>query len=168
MLQRLAIATIRTSHGVSGFLKVKSLSGEVEHFFRLKKVYIGPQEQPVPFEVEKAVPMSGADVLLKVKGIDTPEEARKLRGREIWVDRQDAAPLKEGEFYLGDLSGCRVLKRGQEVGRVKTVIEGGASSFLEVVDPQGRSRLVPFSEPFVGEVRVDAGTIELKEDALLP
>ena len=168
MLPRLAIGTIRTSHGVSGFLKVKSLSGEVEHFSRLRKVFIGVQKDPVPYEVEKVSASKGGEVLLKLKGIDTPEEARKLNGQEIWAEREDAAPLKEGEYYLADLVGCRVLSGGVEVGRVKTVIEGGAADLLEAVDAQGRSFLVPFLERFVGEVDIHRGTIELKEESLLP
>ncbi len=168
MQQRLAIGTIRTSHGVSGFLKVRSLSGEVGHFSRLETVYIGSQAAPIPFEVEQVAPSKGGDVLLKLKGIDTPEDARRLSGKDIWADRGEAAPLKEGEYYLADLAGCRILSRGAEVGRVKAVIEGGSADLLEVVDAEGRTFLVPFLDRFVGEVDVQQGTIELKEESLLP
>ena len=168
MLSRLAIGTIRTSHGVSGFLKVRSFSGEVEHFTRLRQVYIGGQADPVPYEVEQVLPSKSGEVLLKLKGLDTPEAARRLSGKELWAERQDAAPLKEGEYYLADLAGCRVIHGGAEVGRIRSVIEGGAADLLEVVDAEGRSFLIPFLSKFVGEVDVQHGTIELMEESLLP
>lgn len=36
-MDEIAIGKIRTSHGVKGFLKVLSFSGETEHFFDLKE-----------------------------------------------------------------------------------------------------------------------------------
>ncbi|MCK5197610.1 MAG: 16S rRNA processing protein RimM, partial [Spirochaetales bacterium] len=36
-MDEIAIGKIRTSHGVKGFLKVLSFSGETEHFLELKE-----------------------------------------------------------------------------------------------------------------------------------
>jgi 16S rRNA processing protein RimM len=168
MRERLAIGIVRTSHGINGFLKVRSLSGEVEHFLRLKRIYIRIREDWAPFAVEQASAAAGETVLLKLEGINSIEEAGRLRGMEIWADRAAAAPLKDGEYYLADLAGCRVLWQDEEIGKVKTVVEGGLSDFLEVVDPRGRTVLIPFTERSVGEVDVVAGTIVLKEEPLLP
>ena len=96
-MDRLAIGLIRTSHGLKGNLKVKSLSGEVDHFFRIKKVYILKKERFIPFTVQSVRKLSSC-ILMKLEGIDTPEVARDYRGLEIWASRQDACPLKEGEY----------------------------------------------------------------------
>ncbi|HEB10246.1 MAG TPA: 16S rRNA processing protein RimM, partial [Spirochaetales bacterium] len=105
MEERLAIGLIRTSHGVKGNLRVKSFSGETNHFSRLKKVYIKKGDRFIPYRV-KSVGGSHSSLLLKLENIDTREEALRLRGEVLWVDRSVASPLKQGEYYYADLSRC--------------------------------------------------------------
>ena len=162
-----AIGQIKKSHGLRGNLKVKSLSGEIDHFFRLKKVYIRKNERFIPFKVE-SVTKATSGILMKLADIDTPEKGREYRGLEIWVDRQDASPLQKGEYYLADICHCRVYKGDTEIGWVKAVCEGTAADILEVISPNGETIMVPFVEPFVGEVDIKEQKISLKEEFTLP
>ncbi len=167
MEERLAIGLIRTSHGVKGNLKVKSFSGETDHFFRLKKVHIKKGDRFIPYRVESAGG-SHSSLLLKLEGIDTREEALRLRGEVLWVDRSDASPLKQGEYYYADLSRCNVYHQGKKIGRVNTVIEGGVSDILEVVTLQGKTIMVPFDEHFIAEINMEEKEIYLNADFVLP
>ncbi len=167
MEERLAIGLIRTSHGVKGNLKVKSFSGETDHFFRLKKVHIKKGDRFIPYRVESAGG-SHSSLLLKLEGIDTREEALQLRGEVLWVDRSDASPLKQGEYYYADLSRCNVYHQGKKLGRVNTVIEGGVSDILEVVTLQGKTIMVPFDEHFIAEINMEEKGIYLDEDFVIP
>jgi len=167
MEERLAIGLIKTSHGVKGNLKVKSFSGEINHFFRLKKVYIKKGDRFIPYRVE-SVGGSHSSLLLKLENIDTPEEAVRLRGEVLWVDRSDASPLKQGEYYYADLSCCNVYHQAKEIGRVNTVIEVGVSEILEVVTLQGKTIMVPFDEHFIGEINMEEKRIYLDEDFVIP
>lgn len=167
MEERLAIGLIRTSHGVKGNLRVKSFSGETNHFSRLKKVYIKKGDRFIPYRV-KSVGGSHSSLLLKLENIDTREEALRLRGEVLWVDRSVASPLKQGEYYYADLSRCNVYHQGKEIGRVNTVIGGGVSDILEVVTPQGKIIMVPFDEYFIAEINIEAKRIYLDEDFVIP
>jgi len=165
--ERLAAGLIRGAHGLAGFVKVASLSGEHRHFLRLRRCYLRRGRDFEPCEVEQ-VKGAGRELYLKLAGIGTAGEAAALRGLELWVDRADANPLGEGEYYLADLCRCRLYRGGEELGRVVSVCEAGAADLLEVEAWAGRRFLVPFNGSFLGEVDVARGRIAVREDFQVP
>ena len=166
-MERLAVGLITACHGLSGFVKIRSLSGEDAHLLKLRRLYIRRGEEFLPFGVE-AVEGSGPSLIMKLAGIESREEAARYRGCELWVERQDASPLAAGEYYLADLCRCRVYRGREELGRVVGVWGGGASDLLEVEDERGRRFLLPFVEAFVGKVDVEGGRIEVQERFEIP
>lgn len=138
--------------GVKGFIKVKSLSGEVEHLLSLKTVCLKQGEKERIFTVEETG-LAQPAVLMKFAGIESPEEAKTLSGAELLVDREQAAPLRQGEFYIEDLKGLEVADgSGERLGRVRDVLEGGGGFLVELERPSGECRLIPFRDEFFGEI----------------
>lgn len=171
MRRELVIGRVRTAHGVQGELKVESMSGETGHFERLKEVTIvrpgqADREDRRTFRVE-SVRTAGRVVLLKLFGIDTPEQAKDLRHWEVVADRSEAAPCAEGEYYYADLIDLRVLVDGSHVGWVRTIWEGGPGVLLGVTLLDDSTRLVPFQERFVASVDLERGLVELRDREVL-
>jgi 16S rRNA processing protein RimM len=160
--QLLAVGRVQTSHGLKGTIKVKSLSGEIEHLLRLKSVHLGSGGALTLFQVEYVRPAAGA-VLLKLVGIDSPENAAAHRGQFIWVERRFASTLGEEEYYTADLEGCRLFQGGVLIGTVVAVPEGGGGDFLEVESAEGKRLIVPFTGHFVSKVDITGRRIELTE-----
>ncbi len=160
----LAIGSIRTSHGVKGLLKVHSFSGETEHFFQLEEVTLMDKKgRKRIFAVERVVP-NGEEVLLKLRGIDTPEMGKSYAGWEIWVPREMAAPCDEGEFYYADLVGCRLFHGEESLGTVAAITDGGGGTLLEIERAGGGETFyVPFRAEFIGRVDTAGKTVELLE-----
>ena len=160
----LAIGSIRTSHGVKGLLKVQSFSGEIDHFFDLEEVTLKDKRgRERVFTVER-VTQNGKELLMKLKGIDTPEMGKTFSGCEIWVPREMAAPCDEGEFYYADLIGCRLYHGEKTLGTVLSVTDGGGGTLLEVERAEGEGRFfVPFRREFIGQVDVAGKAVELLE-----
>lgn len=162
----LAVGVVVRAHGVRGHVRVRSLSGEAKHFLALREVTLVREgRQRLRVAVQEVSAGASHAVLLKLEGVDTPEQARQLVGCELWVDRGHAAPLGPGEYYLADLVGCRVIGARGPVGEVSAVIDAGAGDLLEIRAADGSSFLVPFRSPFVGEVDVGTATIRLTDDA---
>ena len=166
-MDKIAIGKVRTSTGVRGYFKVLSFSGEFEHFKKLKGQYVefrsgGRQKDFSVVDVR----MSGSSLTVKVEGIDNPEDAKKLSGWEIYVDKKKAAKLKKGEYYLADLCRCSLVYEGDVVAEIKGVSGNGISDLLEI-EIDGKVRLIPFLDQYVGEVNIKKETIELKEGWLL-
>jgi 16S rRNA processing protein RimM len=167
-MSKLTIGKIRTSVGVRGYFKVLSFSGEFKHFQKLKgrDLEFSLNGKNRSYTVED-VKMSGTNLTMKVIGIDSPEEARKLSGAELVTDRANVSSLEKGEFYNIDLCGCKLVTGdGRDVGIVKRISENSLSDLLEVETEKG-IRLIPFMNRYIGKVDIDAGTIELTEEWLL-
>ncbi|MBB6479122.1 ribosome maturation factor RimM [Spirochaeta isovalerica] len=162
----IAIGKIRTSHGIKGFVKVVSFSGETDHFYDLEKIILKSDRQERESVIEEVKPL-GDSVILKIAGIDSPEKAKTLAGMEILVPRDNAAPLNEGEYYHADLVQCSLRYDGEIIGRVKSIIEGGGGELFEVELNSGESVLIPFRDEFIGDISIDGKLIELKEKWIL-
>lgn len=147
-------------------MRVHSLSGETGHFLRLSEVSLRKEGREADFAVEKCAEAAGG-VLLKLKGIDSPEEARKYSSWEVWVPRDKAAPLKDGEYYFADLCRCALVFRGERIGDIRSVLETGPAAMLEVLTPGGKSHMIPFVNEHIGEIDLAEGTVELKTEWLL-
>ncbi len=159
----LVTAVIRSPHGLNGFVKVESTSGEVDHIAVLSSVFVRfnrDNSEVFEYDIEKTAGSPSA-FLLKFTGINNPEEAKVLAGAEILVPRDKACPLNEGEFYVGDLCQCVLVYDGSSVGRIVGVTEGGGGDLLEVALPEGRVCLVPFKDAFIGDIDLGLKTVRL-------
>lgn len=164
---KIAIGLIRTSHGVKGELKVSSFSGEIEHFFEIQEVFLKDKRGNfLPRKIEK-VKIKGDLILMKLEGIDTPEEGKRLNGYEIWVPRSQAAPLNADEYYYADLCQCSLYLENQRIGSVKSVIDGNASELLEVVKDDKKTVLIPFLDRYLSDINIDEKKIFLRDSSLL-
>jgi 16S rRNA processing protein RimM len=96
-------------------------------------------------------------LLLAFEGIDTPEAARELAGRNVHAELEDA-PLGPNEYLDADLVGLRLLDEGgRDLGRVVVAVQHYPAADCLVVDPGGS--LVPLVKAFVRNIDLDAGTI---------
>jgi 16S rRNA processing protein RimM len=165
-MERLAIGVVHAAHGTAGEVRVRSFSGETDHLLRLGEVALrrGDSERQIRIEACRPAPPG---VLVKFAGIDDREAARALTGWELWVGRQDAAPLAAGEYYAVDLCRCGVYLGAERVGTVVGVCETGHAQLLEVVAADGRTVMVPFTDHFVGEVDVAGGRVELRDGEVM-
>ena len=160
-MDQIAIGRVRSSFGLDGSFKVQSYSGETEHFLTLRSIELS-KEGKIRHAIVESVRVIGNSPLVKISGVDTPEAAKLLAGWDITVDRTFAAALAAGEYYQSDLVGLSVLANGVAVGTVASVYDGPQSVLLEVQTENG-SRLLPFMDRFVGDIDVEARTIELWE-----
>ncbi len=162
----MVIGRVRSAFGRAGEIKVESLSGETAHFGALRVVDLRRGSRSEIFRVE-SVRTTHRAILMKLQGVDTPEDAAILRGAEIVVARRDAARLEPGEYYYGDLDGLIVTFDGEPIGRVSAVLESGAHPLFEVALAEGGTALIPFVDQFFGEIDLAAGRIELRDRAVL-
>ena len=168
MRQVLSTGVIRSPHGVRGFVKVHPFSDDFDHFFSLKEVTVQRGDKTRRLEVEKVQNHSG-ELLMKFRGIDSPEDARFISGWEILVPREQASRLAEGEVYTADLQGMRLVFDNEEVAEVVSVLDGAQSVLLEVKTSRNdRLHLVPYMKGvFVDDVDVENGTMRLLKTELL-
>ncbi len=102
-------------------------------------------------------------VVLKLKGVEDINQAELLRNLYVEVAEEDLPPLEEGEFYIYQLLGLRVVDtEGREVGKVVDMHEWGPYWTFEVEMSNGKRIYVPFVEEYVREVDPEGGVVLVK------
>ncbi len=166
-MQYIATGVLKGPHGLKGSIKLKTFSGEVEHLFSLKHVQLRHDGQTRHLIIDE-IKLHGNEPLIHFEGIDTPEAARTLGGWELWVEKQHASPLEEGEFYVADLMNSSIVVDGEKVGTVEAILDGPQALLLEVTNLESKKvSLIPFMAPFIGEVDIEKKEIELLKVELL-
>lgn len=132
---------IVTTHGIRGEVKVEPWCDTPDFLLDFATFYLGKDRRPVG--VEKAR-VHGPMVLLKLAGVDTPEEAARLRGTVLYLDRDDVQ-LEEGEYFIQDLMGMEVVDAddGRLYGTLVDVTETGANQVYHIRFADGRVNLIP-------------------------
>ena len=70
--------------------------------------------------------------------------------------------LKEGEFYITDLCNAILVYKGNSVGTITDVVEGGGGFLLEVSEAAtGKTVYIPFRSEFIGKINITAKKVEL-------
>lgn len=102
--------------------------------------------------------------VVKLEGVDDRNVAEEIRGMDVSIYALDLEELPEGEHYVRDLIGCRVIDTtdGREVGILSDVIQNTAQSILEVRTAEGKSVLIPAVDAFLRGIDEEAGIIEVE------
>jgi 16S rRNA processing protein RimM len=147
-VERVSIGRVLAARGVRGELRVAPAARDLSRFARLARVYLeGPAELGGSRTVLSARQHNGC-ILLKLEGIETPEQARALTGREVLVDADDAVALGADEYFVHDLVGLEVVTdSGRLAGLLEEVLEGPANDVYVVRGPFGELMV-----PAVGSV----------------
>ena len=101
-------------------------------------------------------------VILKLSGIDTVEQAETMKRQTVYARKEDLPPLEEGVFYIVDLIGIKAyLEDGTYVGEVTDVIQHGPTDLLELKAPDGKQILIPKVKEFVSDISVQDKTMTI-------
>ncbi len=143
--------------GVQGWVKVYSYTRPPTSIFDYRPWHRGEHGQSLEIESWQ---QAGRRLLVKLHGIDTPEQAAALGLAEIFVPRSSLPAAEPGSYYWHDLIGLQVVNlEGHGYGRVDRMLETGANDVMEVADGERRT-LIPFViDTFVHAVDIDAGQI---------
>ena len=121
----LVVGVLVGPHGIRGEVKLRPLTEFPERLPGLKELRLR-----LPDAKERQVRVRGSRwnkemLLLRLEGVETMDDAEALRGAEVLVSADAAAPLPEGRYYLHQIIGLRVLTpEGEELGVVSEVVEG--------------------------------------------
>ncbi len=149
------IGQIVNTFGVKGLLKVKPFTDEAERFEELKKVYICKKEKLEEVEIEE-VKYHKDMVLLKVKGIDDMNEAEKVKGLYLKIDRKNAKKLPENTYFIADLLGLDVYSdEGEYLGKVDDIYSTGANDVYVIKDEMGKQLLLPGISDVIKEIDLE-------------
>ncbi|SHI29730.1 ribosome maturation factor RimM [Parasporobacterium paucivorans] len=139
----LRVGVITGTHGLKGEVKVFPTTDDPKRFKDLKEVLLYTDKDILPLKIT-GVKFTKNLVVLKFKGFETIEEAEKLKKKELFISRENAVPLEEGEYFIVDLIGLQVVTDdGILLGTLTDVIQTGANDVYVVEGSDKKEILLP-------------------------
>ena len=150
--QYIEAGQIVNTHGVAGEVKIEVWLDSPRFFKSFKRVFLDGRELAV-----LSARTQKDHVIAKLEGCDDLNAAMTLKGKTVFIDRNDAA-LPHGGFFLCDILGARVIdENGNEVGVLTEILERPASNVFVV---QGSSEhLIPDVPEFILSADADNGIV---------
>lgn len=151
-LQFLDAGEVVTTHGVRGELKILPWADGPEFLLEFNRVRIDEKV----YAVESCRVQKTCN-LLKLNGVDTMEDAQKLRGKTLQVFRDDADP---DAVFVAELIGVEVIADGMSIGKVTDVLDYPGNKVYVV---QGEHEyMIPAVKQFILSTDLDTGMMQVR------
>ncbi len=163
-MDRFEIAKVLKPQGIKGELKLEAYTDDIYNLETVEVFYTFENGDYIPHEVE-SIRISLGVPYLKLKGVDTRNDAEDMRNKYLYIDREDASPLEDGEYYLADLIGMKVQDdRGTLIGTLEDIMDNGAGLIYCVRGE--RQILFPLVPGLEKETDLDNGIITVDSEIL--
>ena len=137
----LAIGFLRRPHGISGEIIMDLHTDFPERIKPGRKVYVGENYDTLTIDTVRS---HGNGMLVRLRGVDTPEGAGRFRNQWIYVKSTEVPALPEGQIYKHQLVGITVTAdTGETLGVLNEIIETGANDVYVVKKESGGEILLP-------------------------
>ena len=146
---------ITNTHGVAGELKIEVWLDSPQFMKRFKRIYIDGKPCAL-----RAARVHKQFLLCSLEGMDDVNAAMALKGKTVFIAREDAK-LPAGTYFLQDLIGAQVVdEQGREIGILTEVMERPASNIYVV---KGETEhLIPAIPEFVMSTDLERGVITVR------
>ena len=155
MQEYFEIGQIVNTSGLKGIVKINSFSDDMRRFEELDKILIEKNKELTEYIIEE-VRYSKNQVLIKFKGIDTIDDAKKFKNCYIKIPREDTKKLPEGTYYIVDLIGINVyLEDGILVGEIIDVFPTGSNDVYVVRREENNDLLIPAIKDVIKSIDIE-------------
>ncbi len=139
------IGKIVSAFGVAGELIITHSLGKKTALKDVEAVFIEEKkDKPIPYFIESAKARNDKDVLVKLEGVQTREQASLLLQKEVWLLEKDFKKLVAKSAPI-QLLGYTLINEGTPVGEIAEVIEQPHQLLCKVL-LNGNEALIPLHE----------------------
>jgi 16S rRNA processing protein RimM len=156
----LIVGYLRRAHGVRGEMVMEIHTDFPERLKPKTKVFVGEDYQPMTIAAARN---HGEGLLIKLNGIDTPEDAARYRNQLVYVTAADRPPLPKGQFYVHELIGFDVMDEEENIiGQLTEILQTGANDVYVVTRPDASEILLPVIPSVVLNIDADRRQIRVR------
>ena len=161
---RLKVGKIVNTHSLKGEVKViSSTDFEEQRFEKGTELLITRGNQVVKEVTVESYRTHRNNLLVKFVGIDSIEEAEKLKNLQIKIDSDNIGELEENEFYFHEIIGCEVFdENGKSLGEISEILTPGANDVWVIKSQNGKEILIPYIEDVVKKIDVENKKIDIE------
>jgi 16S rRNA processing protein RimM len=155
----LAVGFLRRPHGIGGEIIMDLNTDFPERFQSGRKLYVGDEHKPMTLA---AVRPHAKGLLVRLRGVNTPELAGQLRNTWVFIKTREAPALPEGKYYQYQLIGLNVVDESDNLlGTLTEIIETGANDVYIVTDAAGKELLLPAIPSVILKIQPESNTIRV-------
>ena len=160
MKKYLETGKIVGTHGVRGMVRVQPWSDSGEFLKQFKYIYADANGNK-KIKINSVQP-HGNVVLMQLENVNSIEDAEKLRGTVIYIDRKDVK-LPKGRYFIDDLIGCTVFDAdtNETLGILSDVSSTGANDVWHI-NRDNKEYLVPAIDEVIVSVEIEAERIVIR------
>jgi 16S rRNA processing protein RimM len=153
--RRLLMGRIGAAHGIKGEVRLQSFAEEPLALTRYKTFTTNRPGLTVTIASARGTTNM---LVARIEGVNDRAAAERLKGVELYIDREALPPSEDEDYYHADLIGLRAqLEDGTVLGKVTAVPNFGAGDILEVRSQSGETFLFPFTRVVVPHVHLKDG-----------
>ena len=160
MKKYLEILEITKPHGLKGEMRAKYYCDSPDEIEEYDLLYLGEEKTPVKLD---SCRISKGLVIIKIDGIDTPEQAQKLNRGLLYIDREDVK-LDENVWFISDLIGLDVYDAdsGCLYGKVEEILQNAPTDVYVIRTTDNKQLLFPSIPEVLIETDLNARKILIK------
>lgn len=148
------IGKIINTHGLNGEVKVQQVTDFTELFNVGQLIYIDINGSETEFIIEQQRTHKHHH-LIRFKGVESIEDAERLKGFNIKVKEEQLPNLEENQFHYHEIIGCHMYTMsGELVGEIVNILSPGANDVWVVKSDDGKEYLIPYIDDVVKNVNV--------------
>jgi 16S rRNA processing protein RimM len=137
----LVVGFLRRAHGVHGEMIMDLHTDFPDRLRSGRQLFIGNGHKPVTLTGARP---HAKGILVKLKGVETPEDVVAFRNQWVYVKSTDMPALPKGKLYQHELFGFTVVDDDENrLGELVEIIETGANDVYVVRHESGKEILLP-------------------------
>ena len=150
----IAIGRISKPIGTRGEVKILPLTHNKQRFENLSAVWVGYDTENVELKNILKVRIDTKHVALNFDGIETIEEAEKMKDLYLFVSKEDTVELQNGNYFVDDVIGCEVITEEKAVVGIVTDLLSLPMNDLWVIKKDAKEILIPAVKEIIRQVDV--------------
>lgn len=149
----LEVGKIVSTHGLKGEVRVEPWCDSPEFLCQFKGLYLNEQGDKIKVMSSRR---QKNIVIMNLSGINTIEQADAMRGKVLYIDRNDVK-MNDGVYFVQDIIDIEVYDIDTDVyyGNVTEVFKTGANDVYQITDKQGKNYLMPVIPDVVINTDID-------------
>lgn len=154
------VGKIVNTHGHRGAVKVQHLTDFPEDFEDFIQVFTYEKGKKEILTIS-SVKYQHRNIILALDEIKDMNKAQLLKGKYLFVNREDLKELPQDHYYLVDLLGLKVYEDDKYLGQIKDFIETGSNDVYVVRDGK-KEILIPALKRVVLRVDLEERIMKVK------
>ncbi|ULQ58391.1 ribosome maturation factor RimM [Flavihumibacter rivuli] len=150
-MQYNSIGKLVASFGLKGELVLEHALGKKTSLKGLETLFVEVRKDDfLPYFVEETRIKSDTEIYIKLEGVNTKEEARKLTPRQVWLSEEDFERFAARSSAIS-LLGFHIINEGEDLGPIEEVIEQPHQVLCKII-LNANEALIPINEEFLQKI----------------